>query len=244
MEYKFVLLFAVGSVAGFINVMAGGGSALTLPALIFLGLDSAMANGTNRIALFIQNISAVSSFKKNKTSEFKKSLKFAAFTLPGAILGAIVAVNISHALFQRILGVVIIGIMISLFVSPATHKTINEKKNILVYPALFGIGIYGGFIQAGVGFIIIASLYHILHINLVKVNMHKVFIILVYTIPALAIFIYTGNVHWVYGFSLAAGNAVGAWWGAHVAVKGGDRVIKIFLVITMVIMAFKLFGVF
>lgn len=239
------MLFAVGTLAGFINVMAGGGSALTLPTLIFLGLDGAMANGTNRIALFIQNISAVSSFKKNKTHEFKTSLKFAVFTLPGAIAGALVAVNISHVLFQRILAVVIIGIMISLFVSPVRNRRRSvEKNSVLIYPALLVIGFYGGFIQAGVGFIIIASLYHILHINLVRVNMHKVFIILVYTIPAMAIFIYTGNIHWLYGFCLAAGNAFGAWWSAHLAVKGGEKIVRIFLAFAIVIIAFKLFDIF
>jgi len=83
-----LLLFAIGTIAGFINVNAGGGSSLTLPTLIFMGLDAAAANGTNRVGLIIQNIFAVSSFKKNKVQDFKQSSFLALFTLPGAVIGA------------------------------------------------------------------------------------------------------------------------------------------------------------
>jgi hypothetical protein len=241
------LLFGVGIMAGFINVNAGGGSTLTLPTLIFMGLDTALANGTNRVAIFIQNISAVASFHKRKVHQFKRSLVFALFTLPGAIVGAIMATRVSNILFQRILGVVLIFVVFSMFFSRTyqnNHSRRSETSNWLIYPALFGIGFYGGFIQAGVGFLIMAALYHLLHIDLVRVNMHKVFIVLIYTFPALLVFAFTGNVNWGYGLVLAAGNALGGWWGAHAAVKGGERVIRIILAVAITIMAFKLFGLF
>ena len=247
-----IILFVVGSIAGFLNVMAGGGSSITLPTLIFMGLDSAMANGTNRIALFVQNIFAISSFRQQKVHQFKRSLQLSLLTLPGAIIGAIVAVNISDVWFQRILGMVMIGIILSLFVSPAGKKQIyeaggptsRERKHWLIYPVMLGIGFYGGFIQVGVGFIFMSALYHILRLNLIHVNMHKVFIVFIYTIPALAIFIYTGNVNWVLGLSLAAGNAFGGWWSARFAVKGGERLIRIVLAVAILVMSLKLLGVF
>jgi len=241
------LLFGVGAVAGFINVNAGGGSTLTLPTLIFMGLDAALANGTNRVAIFIQNIFAVASFHKRKTYKFKTSFVFSLFTLPGAIFGAIIATRVSNILFQRFLGVVLIFIVLSLFFS-RVYKNNNiqqgETRHWLIYPALFGIGFYGGFVQAGVGFLIMASLYHLLRLDLIRVNMHKVFIILIYTFPALLVFAATGNVNWVYGLVLATGNALGGWWGAHAAVKGGERVIRIILAIAIFIMALKLFDLF
>lgn len=242
---QLLLLFVVGTIAGFINVMAGGGSSITLPVLIFMGLDSALANGTNRIAIFIQNIFAISSFRQQKVHQFRRSLQLSLLTLPGAIIGAIVAVNISDAWFQRILGIVMIGIILSLFVSPAVKKQeYAERKHWLIYPAMVAVGFYGGFIQVGVGFILMASLFHILRLNLVHVNMHKVFIVFIYTIPALAIFIYTGNVNWVLGLSLAAGNAFGGWWSARFAVKGGEKVIRVVLAVAILIMSLKLLGVF
>ncbi len=248
MDYwNLVLLFGVGAIAGFINVNAGGGSSLTLPTLIFMGLEGALANGTNRVAIFIQNIFAVVSFRKNKMFQLKTSSELSLFTLPGAVLGAVLAVRVSSALFERILGGVLIFIVISLFFSRSYRDRSSrqkEQKNWLIYPALFGIGFYGGFLQVGVGFLFMAALYHLLKVDLVTVNMHKVFIILIYTLPALIIFMLSGNVNWKFGLVLAAGNAFGGWWGAHVAVKGGERIIRIILAAAITIMAFKLFGLF
>jgi uncharacterized membrane protein YfcA len=239
------LLFGVGAVAGFINVNAGGGSSLTLPTLIFLGLDAAVANGTNRIGLILQNIFAVTSFRKNKIYKFKTSIFLAIFTLPGAIIGAILATQVSNTLFQRILGGVLILIVFSMIFSRSYKKNALEStRSWFIYPALFGIGFYGGFLQVGVGFLFMAALYHLLRVNLVFVNMHKVFIILIYTIPALAVFSLTGNVNWQFGLVLAAGNALGGWWGAHAAVKGGEKVIRIILAVAITIMAGKLFGLY
>jgi len=240
-----LLLFGVGAVAGFINVNAGGGSSLTLPTLIFLGLDAAVANGTNRIGLILQNIFAVSSFRKNRVYKFKTSIFLAVFTLPGAIIGALIATQVSNTLFQRILGGVLILIVFSMIFSRSYKKNALEStRSWFIYPALFGIGFYGGFLQVGVGFLFMAALYHLLRVNLVFVNMHKVFIILIYTIPALAVFSLTGNVNWQFGLVLAAGNALGGWWGAHAAVKGGEKVIRIILAVAITIMAGKLFGIY
>ncbi|NOZ61348.1 MAG: sulfite exporter TauE/SafE family protein [Calditrichaeota bacterium] len=240
---KISLLFLLGIVAGFINVMAGGGSTLTLPMLIFLGLDGAVANGTNRVAILVQNLSAVLSFKQENFSQFKTSLKLAAFTLPGAIIGALVAVSISNDLFKKILGMIIIGVVITMVVPRAKKDFGSETGNYkpyLLYPALFGVGFYGGFIQAGVGFLIMATLHYLMKLNLVRVNMHKVFIIFIYTIPALLIFILTKNIDWIFGIVLAGGMAFGGWWSAKLAVKRGEKVVRIVLMLAMLIMALKL----
>lgn len=241
-----IILFGVGLIAGFINVTAGGGSTLTLPVLIFLGLDSSIANGTNRIAILLQNISAIYSFKQEKYQQFKISIKFALLTLPGAVLGALLAVNLDDVLFQKILGIIMIGIIISMLFSrkKVEEEPADKKISLPVYIAMFGIGFYGGFIQVGVGFLLMASLRYLMKLNLVLVNMHKVFIVLVYTIPALIIFIATNNVNWIFGLSLAAGNVLGGWWGAKVSVKKGEGFIKIVLAVAVLIMAIKLIGVF
>jgi uncharacterized membrane protein YfcA len=109
---------------------------------------------------------------------------------------------------------------------------------------MFGIGFYGGFIQVGVGFLLMAALHYLMKLNLVYVNMHKVFIVLVYTIPALLVFVITDNIHWQFGFSLAAGNAIGGWWGAKMSVKKGEKFIKMVLIAAVSIMSLKLLGVF
>ena len=242
-----LILIGVGSIAGFINVNAGGGSSLTLPTLLFLGLDAAVANGTNRIAILIQNVSAIYSFKRENYRQFRTSLKLSALTLPGSIAGAVLAVEVSNELFETILGAIMIGIIITMIIprkSIQYDDLFDGKVSLKVYIAMFGIGFYGGFIQVGVGFLLMAALHYLMKLNLVYVNMHKVFIVLVYTVPALLVFILTNNIHWLYGFSLAAGNAVGGWWGAKMSVRKGEKFIKIVLILAVGIMSLKLLHVF
>ena len=244
---KLLLFFGLGSIAGFINVNAGGGSALTLPILIFFGVDGVIANGTNRIAIFFQNLSAITSFHNLDVHHFTLSASLAIFTLPGAIIGALVATKMNDVWFQRILGIIMVGIVLSIIISPRRKIQYNQsmkEKQWLVYPLLLGIGFYGGFIQTGVGFLIIMALYHTLKIGMIHVNMHKVFIICIYTIPALIIFIWTRNVNWPYGLCLAAGMAFGAWWGAHMAVKKGEKAIRIILAFSIFVMSIKLLNLF
>jgi len=246
-EYlDFLILFGVGILAGVINVMAGGGSSLTLPALIFLGLDSATANGTNRVGILIQSLFATLSFRKEKISGLRLSLRLAALTIPGAVLGALIAVRISDKWFEIILGIIMIGVIISMLVPQAKYDITSEQgeRTWLVYPIMFAIGFYGGFLQVGVGLLIMAALYHLLKMNLVFVNMHKVFITLIFTIPALLIFMWTDNVDWLLGLALAAGNGLGGWWAARLSVKGGEKIIRYVMIVAIFIIALKLFGLF
>ena len=244
-EYlEILILFCVGIIAGVINVMAGGGSSLTLPALIFIGLDSSVANGTNRIGILLQSISATLSYRREKLSEIEKSMKLAALTLPGAVLGALVSLKISNEWFDRILGLVMIGIIVSMLIPQKFEVITNgERKSRLIYPIMFAVGFYGGFIQVGVGFLIMAALYHLLRMNLIRVNMHKVFITMLFTIPTLIIFIWTGNVNWMFGLCLAAGTAIGGWWAARLSIKGVEKVVRYVMVLAIFIIALKLLGI-
>ncbi len=153
--YLLLILFSVGTLAGFLNVTAGGGSTLSVPVLIFLGLDAAMANGTNRVAIMIQNIFAVYAFKQEKYQQFKLSLKLSLLTLPGSIAGALLAVTISNALFQKILAIVMIGIVVSMIVPRARMVVDNTENKAITWQvvvSMFLIGFFGGFIQVGADF--------------------------------------------------------------------------------------------
>ena len=241
-----LILFAVGAVAAFINVNAGGGSSLTLPVLIFLGLDPTVANGTNRVAIIFQNISAVYSFKTEKFYELKNSLILSALTLPGAIAGAIIAVKIGDELFQKILAVVMILIIITMLIPKKKTKKTNNDFTVdwKIVLSMIVVGFYGAFIQVGVGFLLMASFQYLMKLDLIRVNMHKVFVVLVFTVPALLVFILTDNINWYYGLTLSAGNVFGGWWGAKMSVKKGEKFIKFVLIIAIFIMAIKLLNVF
>jgi uncharacterized membrane protein YfcA len=242
-----LVLFLIGTVAGFMNVMAGGGSTLTLPALIFLGLDASAANGTNRVAIFVQNASAITSFRRENYHAFRTSLGLSLFALPGAIAGAVFAVRVSGDLFEKILGVVMIGVIVSMLLpNPRRLEPGSEREEPRwpVYGSMLLIGFYGGFVQVGVGFLLMAALHHLMRLNLTHVNMHKVFIVFVYTLPALLVFALTGNVNWRLGASLAVGNALGGWWAAKVTVRKGERLIRAVLIAVILLMSLKLLDVF
>lgn len=239
----FLLLFFVGGIAGFMNVMAGGGSALTVPVLVFMGYDPTVANGSNRIAILAETVAGVAAFKKHNHSDFPFSFKLALMTLPGAIIGAIYAVKIDDELFMRLLGIVMIFVILSLLFPK--KQVIEHAKNHrwagwLQFPVMFLIGLYGGFIQAGVGFMIMAALVHLYSMDLVKVNMHKLFIAMIFTIPAVIAFILTGNIDWFAAIALALGMAVGAWIAVKAALKKGEKVIRIVLMVALAIVAVKL----
>lgn len=240
-----VLIMGVGLFAGAINTMAGGGSLLSLPILIFMGLPPAVANATNRVAIFSQNIFAVAGFRSKGVSEFKYSFILGLSALVGAIIGAKLAVDIKGDVFNKIVAIVMVIVVLATIsgkLKPNDSKDESTKMSSKIIGAItfFFIGIYGGFIQAGVGFLIMASLSAIHGFSLVKINSMKVFIVLVYTISALGVFIYEGKVNWLYGIVLAVGNSTGAWFASRWSVDKGDKVIKIFLVIAVIALSIKL----
>lgn len=240
---EILLLFSAGVFTSFINVMAGGGSTLTLPILIFLGLDAPVANGTNRLGILSQSIFGALSFHNQKVSQIKLSVKLSLLTLPGAIIGAFYSTKIENELFEKILGLVMIGIVVTMLIPNSKvvlKDKILEKLPWAIYPSMFALGFYGGFIQVGIGFLLMLTLHNILKLNLVYVNYHKVLIVLIYTIPALLIFIFTDNINWLYGISLSAGSGIGAWWAAKAAVKKSEKIIKIILIVAIIIMSFEL----
>ncbi|OHB48838.1 MAG: integrase, partial [Planctomycetes bacterium GWF2_40_8] len=166
------VVFTVGIIAGFINTIAGGGSLLTLPILIFLGLPTAVANGTNRLAIMTQCLFAVIGFKRKGVSNFKLSLLLSVPALIGAIIGAQIAVDLSDILFKRVLAIIMLLVLGLILWNPRQNvgRLMSSGLNhfIITMIAFFFIGIYGGFIQVGVGFIIIAALTTIKGLNLVE----------------------------------------------------------------------------
>ncbi len=249
--WQIIVIFAVGITAGFINTLAGGGSLLTLPVLIFMGLPAPVANGTNRLAIVVQSIFAVAGFKKKGIANFRLSLLLSGPIIFGAVLGARLAVNVSDILFKRILAVIMILVLGFILWNPIRRIYGNVKCNsnetntrwssyIVMMIIFFFIGIYGGFIQAGIGFLIIAALTTIGGFNLVETNSHKVFVVGINALCALLVFIFYSKIHWSIGLALSAGNGLGGWIGSHIAVSKGERFIRLVLTVCVIAMAIKL----
>jgi len=241
----YFLLIVIGFITGIINTLAGGGSLLTLPLLIFLGLPPNIANGTNRIAILLQSVVSAAGFRSKGVKTFPHSIYFGISAMIGAMIGAQIAVDIKGETFNKILAVVMVFVVAFLVFQGKKKQQdylerLTGKYFWLSVIAFFFIGIYGGFIQAGTGFLMLLALSGINHYSLVKSNAIKVIVALIYTISAVVIFIVNDKVNWEYGLILALGNASGGWIGSRWSVTKGDGLVKLFLVIMVVIMAIKL----
>lgn len=242
--WQLPLLFVVGAVAGILNTLAGGGSLLTLPLLIFMGLPGAVANGTNRIAIFCQNIFAIRGFSKRGVMPLQLALLCTPPALLGSWVGANLAISLDDQVFKRLLALIMIGVLIFTAVDPMKRfrqEDVNFGlwRKVIIVISFFGVGIYGGFVQAGVGFLIITAL--LVHgLDLVRINAIKVFVIFAYTFIALGVFIYHGQVDYMLGFALAAGNSVGGMIGPKLAVDKGHDWIKKVVTLTVLVFALKL----
>ncbi len=262
--WQALILLAVGGVAGFLNVMAGGGSLLTMPVMVFMGMPGSAANGTNRVAILVQSISATVAFFRQGFSDFRLSLSLTACALPGVALGAFFGTQLDGVWFNRVLAGVMLGVMALMLAGAKsedqegsgepnapeaadrpgdpqpTAAPTSRPRVVAAHLLMVLAGFYGGFIQAGVGFIIMAILHRVLGLDLVRVNMHKVFIIGAYTLVALSVFAAGGDVVWAAGAALAVGNAVGGWIGSVCAVRKGQRLIRVVLNATLLVMVVKL----
>jgi uncharacterized protein len=249
--WQIPVVFTIGVIAGFINTLAGGGSLLTLPMLIFLGLPTAVANGTNRLAIVVQSMFAVAGFRKKGFSDFKSSLLLSIPVLIGSVIGAILSIDVPDVLFKRILALIMLFVLGLILWRPTRWKNRNIQcyenitslswtRRITIFIIFLFVGIYGGYIQAGIGLIIIAILTTLSGLNLVETNSHKVFVIGISATVSLIVFVFYSKICWSIGLSLAAGNGLGGWIGSHYAVTKGERFIRQILVICVVGMVVKL----
>ena len=243
--WQLAILAFAGFASGWINVIAGGGSLLTVPVMLFMGLPGPVANGTNRIAIIAQNVTAVGAFFRNGLSDFRLSMTLAAAASVGAYFGAQVGVRLDGAAFNYVVAAVMFSVLILMATGedkakPRPDASSKAKKLAAGHLLMVGAGFWGGFIQIGVGFLMMPILYRVMGLDLVRTNMHKVFIALIFSFVALLVFASKAPIAWDAGVALAAGNAIGGWMGAHATMMRGEKFIKRALFAVLIAMAVKL----
>ena len=239
-----IILFAAGLAAGTLNVVAGGGSMLTLPLLIFLGLPTAVANGTNRIAILVQNIGAVWGFHRHGLIDPRWLLWAGIPAVVGAIAGSWMAVGVSDHAFRRILAVIMVLVAIWMIWDPLKNRSLGEismtdRRRALMSVIFLAVGFHGGFIQAGIGFVVLAVV-PLAGLDMVKGNALKVLIVLIFTPIALGVFALNGKIDWAFGSVLAAGNFLGGLIGVRLTVLMGNRWLKLVVTAVVLILAARL----
>ena len=270
---QYLLAILAGIVAGIINTLAGSGSAVTLPMLVFLGLDSGAANATNRIGVIVQNVVGITTFARSGRMQWPRgrpggdagkqlpenildvdSLRYglwlSAAGMPGALVGAYVATRLDKDAMNLAIGGMLIIVLVTIFFNPT--KWLREKSDVrkerpqlFVLVLFFAIGIYGGFIQAGVGVFLVTALVLGVGYTIVHANAVKLIFVLALNIVAFVVFILSPlEINWGIGALMAVGQSIGAWAAVRfaVSVKDANRWVRYLLIVVVIYSILRFFG--
>jgi len=232
-------------IVGFINTLAGGGSSILYPILIFLGMPIHTAIGTSRVGFLAQGVFSVAGFKSKGVFLFPFNLYVALAAMSGGILGAWISLQVPGKDLTKILAFIMIMIAVLILIQSKLKKhhiqhRITGKWLWISFIVYFLIGLYGGFIQAGMGFMIILAGSIVNRLNLTESNSIKALIVLVLTLPTLYMFAAKGFVNWGAGTAIAIGTATGSWLTSRWSVHANEKYLRVFIASIVVLLAIKL----
>jgi uncharacterized membrane protein YfcA len=242
---EITLLLVSGVVVGIINTLGGGGSVITMALFMAMGIPVATANGTNRIAVVMQNLSATIAFMRKSMVDIKNSLLLGVPTILGTIAGSLCALDVSESTFKICLSLVLAIILVYLILD---RDKVSQKEGHKLrirwwhYPIFFLVGFYGGYIYIGLGFLILAVTIWTMKLDIVTANVLKGCVIFISTPFALAVFMYNGQVDYVAGLVHAVGNILGAVMASHWAVSWGVKFVKWFTLFIIIVSFIDLVG--
>lgn len=237
-----LMILGVGAVAAAMNVLAGGGSLLALPALIFLGLPDTTANGTLRLAVLVQTATAAWRYRREGELDLRPLRVLAPPVMLGATAGAWLGATIGESSMRTVLTWAMLGCAALLVVRPtrAAPPTPDQGRPWLAWPAMLLVGFYGGFVQAGVGLLLLSAMALLLGYDLRRANILKVALVFCYTPLAIALFATQGRVDWGAGLVLAVGQAGGAWLGAGLNLRRASGLIRLAVAGAVVLAVLKM----
>ena len=251
MDHQLFLLYAAligsGIAAGFLNTLAGGGSMLTLPALMLLGLPADLANGTNRLSVVATSTSGVLGFARGGKLDRAAILPVLIPTIVGSLVGSTVAAVVPPTLLKYVLlGTMLAMALVMLLrpqalTAPEGSESQLAQRKLVGFLGLFGAGLYGGFIQAGVGFVLLSVLGGALRYDLVRANALKLICTFVFGVVSLGVFVVAGQVVWVPAVLLAVGTAIGAQVAVRFALRARHAVLRWVVFVTVVATCFGAF---
>lgn len=224
--FETILFLSAGILTGIVNTLAGSGSLITLPIFIFIcGLPPQVANATNRIGILAQNIVAVKTYHgRGHLPPIRHLWWFIIPSMLASIVGARIAIDMDEQMMNTTLGIVMVVMLIVTLLKPSAWLRTRDldgadpsRRPLLNILLFIGVGLYGGFIQAGVGIFMIASLVLVSKYDLIQSNAIKVLLGLLFNVPAFAIFLLAGDVHWRFGLLMAVCQAIGAYIGVRFA---------------------------
>jgi len=241
--FEILLLAGGGFVAGTINTLAGGGSLLTVPLLVLVGLPGNVANGSNRIGVLVACSIAAWSFRAQGISEFRRALPIVMPLAVGSVVGAVAVSQLTDATFERSFGIVMLLLLVPTLIRRPDPETARENawSPGVATAVFFAIGVYGGAFQAGIGVLLLLALARS-GIDLVRANAIKVLVSAAIAAVSIPVFVMNDQISWIPAASLAVGFAGGGYVGAHLAVKGGERLIRPVVALAVIALAARMLG--
>ena len=219
---------------------------ITVPVMIFLGVPGPVANGTNRLPILAQNTSAALTYLRHGLPQSGLILSLSLCAIPGAVAGALVGARLSAETFNMLLAAVMAVVLLLMLTGTGgqagaiSATVISPRRRAWGHLLMVLAGFWGGFIQIGMGFVLLPILNRVLGMDLVAANIHKVFIILLYTVSALLVFGSELELLWWVGAVMAVGNALGGWMGARLTLTGGEQIIRLMVILAIAGMIVKL----
>ena len=232
-----IVLLVSGTLVGIINTLAGGGSIITMTMFMAFGLPIQIANGTNRVVVLMQNLAATVTFIRKKSFNINHGLLLSIPVIVGNIAGAFASHLMNDWVFKICFGIILLVIMVYLLFD--RHIKLKEGHRFEIKPIHYFwfllIGFYGGFIYIGIGYLILAIALWLMRMDLVTANAIKGFVILLATPFSLAVFMYMGEVSYLFGIVHGIGNMIGSFLASHYMANWGKNFIKIFIAIIVAI---------
>jgi len=240
---EIIIVLIAGFFGGFFGAQVGGGAMVTFPALIFLGLGSSLAIGTNIISGWLINVVATARYWRSKKIDFQLTVPLSLVALIGSFIGSNLVISIDEYILNKIIPFFFIVLIFVLFIKPKSGlkvEKINRKAIVIAYLLSFLLGIYGGFFLVGVTTFFILLFVLVLRKDLLQAIANAVFITAIFLIGALIIFILKKNIDYSLAVPLAIASMIGSYVGTHIALKFGNKWLKFLILMVAIASIIKL----
>jgi uncharacterized membrane protein YfcA len=244
---EIIVLVLSGIVVGVINTLAGGGAIISMTLFMVLGLPVGVANGTNRIAVVMQNLTATVSFVRKRMLHIRSGLKLAVPAIVGNIAGSMVATTVSDKVFTICMSVVLTAVLLyMIFEKSHKHPHIHGGHPLVIKPLHYLwfllLGFYGGYIYIGLGYAILIVTIWSMDLDIVTANVLKGFIIFIATPFSLIIFMLDGQVDYAFGLWHGLGNVLGAMFASYIMIVWGIKFVRYFTILVLLVCFADLLG--
>lgn len=236
-------LFATGLTAGYVDAIAGGGGLITVPVLLATGMSPADALGTNKFQSSCGTALATARYARHGLLKDGDWTFGILCTLVGATAGALVVQRVNADFLRPAIPVLLVLIAAYTAIKPDLGQTTRPARmSSRLFAAIFGLalGFYDGFFGPGTGSFWMMACVLVLGRDLLAATAHTKVMNLTSNLASLAVFLIGGHVRFGIGMTMAAGQLLGGWLGAHTAVRGGVRLIRPLFLIMVVSLAAKL----